>query len=153
MTRGRDTVVGVAVVYVGVSLAAGAVAFAAARLAHTRFLEAATGNAVAELGPVFVETVLVAIAVTALVVAPVLAIVVGILLGRGIFDPARSIATAVGGGLLGTVLLGASVATLGAAGSPVGSVWTRSFLVALAVAALAGAVAGGIGAAVGARAG
>jgi|GEM_PF-1506753 hypothetical protein len=153
MIRGRDTVVGVVIVYVGVSLAAGAVAFAGARLAHTRFLEAATGNAVAELGPVFVETVLVALAVTALVVAPVLGIVVGLVLGRGVFDPRRSIATAAGGGLFGTLLLGATVATLGTAGSPVGSIWTRSFLVALAVAAVASAVAGGIGAAVSARAG
>jgi hypothetical protein len=87
MTRGRDTVIGVVVVYVGVSLAAGTVAFAGARWAHAHFLAAATGDAVEELGPAFIETVLIGLAVTASVLAPVVSVVVGITLGRGLFRP------------------------------------------------------------------
>ncbi|WP_181692857.1 hypothetical protein [Natronomonas sp. LN261] len=153
MTRGRDTVIGVVVVYVGVSLAAGTVAFAGARWAHAHFLAAATGDAVEELGPAFIETVLIGLAVTASVLAPVVSVVVGITLGRGLFAPVRAIGTAAVTGLVGAVLVGATVATLGSAGTPIGTIWTRSFLLTLAVAAVASAVSGAIGAAVGARAG
>jgi len=153
MTRGRDTVIGIVIVYVGVSLASGTVAFAGARWAHAHFLAAATGDAVEELGPAFIETVLIGLAVTASVLAPIVSVVVGITLGRGLFAPVRAIVTAAVTGLVGAALMGATVATLGSAGTPIGTIWTRSFLLTLAVAAVASAVSGAIGAAVGARAG
>jgi len=153
MSRERDTVLGVVIVYVAASLAAGAAAFAGARLAHTRFLAAATGDGVEELGPVFVESMLVQIGITALVVAPILAVLAGFMLGRGVFVPTKAIGVGVIVGLCGTLLFGATVAMLGSAGTPVGSLRTQSFLVSLAVTAGASAVGGGLSAAVGARTG
>lgn len=153
MSRERDTVLGAAIVYVGASLAAGTAAFAGAGLAHTRFFAAATGDGVEELGPVFVESTLVQIGVSALVVAPVLAVLVGLVIGRGVLDPSKAIVIGATMGLCGTLFFGAVVAILGSAGTPVGSLRTQSFLVALAVTAGASTVVGGLGSAVGARTG
>lgn len=153
MSRERTAVVGVATMYVAVSLAAGVAAFAGARVAHTRFLRAATGDGAEELGPVFVESIVTQLGLTALIVAPVLAALAGLLITRGVVVPLRAIGTGVIMGLCGTLLFGAAVAVLGSAGAPVGSLRTQSFLLVIAVVAGVSAVVSGVSAAVGAMTG
>lgn len=151
MTRVRDTAVGLVAVYGGLSLAVGVLAFLGARWAHTYFITAATGDAVAELGPAFVNTVLLQLGVTVLALTPVMSTLAGVLVGRGIFQPVRSIQVAAVGGFVGTLVFGLVVAALGSLGTAAGSLWTTSYLSVLVAAAVLAALTGGIGAAVGGR--
>jgi len=153
MSRERNAVVGAAAVYVAVSLAAGVAAFAGARVARTRFFVAATGDGAEELGPVFVESIVVQLGLTALVVAPILAVVTGLLISRGVPAPLEAIGIGVIVGFCGTLVFGVTVAVFGSAGTSVGSLRTQPFLLTVAVTAGASALVSGISAAVGAMTG
>ncbi|EMA66991.1 hypothetical protein C461_09542 [Halorubrum aidingense JCM 13560] len=141
----------IAAVFALVGVGVGLVGAVATGWAETALATAATGET-ARFGPVFVAQTYLAVTAASLVVAPVIAGVLGVLVGSQSYDASEAVLTCGGGAGLGALAYGLAVVVLVVASQGEAAAQAHGIVDALgplaataAVAAAVGAVAGAIG--------